>query len=758
MLRRTRHLITLIMLVACAVLLSDQHAARAHGYIIRAIPQDRAVLARAPSRIQIWFSEILEPRFSTLSLSNQQGESIPLTQDGVVPDNQAQLSARLPASLPDGVYLITIRAAFASDGHVVTETIVFWVGQQTDQKLSSLAPTQDAAPLEVVWRMLTLSGLAILFGTLLLYALVLLPSWSNFRYRVGGLAPRVITRLNVLIWIAIFLAAAGCIVALFQQTMTLFRVDLLTGLRSGQWTTVLTGTQFGDVLMLRIVFILVAAGLHGTAAYIANRQPDYVKTLWIMNIPVAGLLLGTLSISSHAAGSTLWPLAAILVDWLHLLANAAWVGGLVALAITLPIALAPLPTQDRSTALLVALRRFSKIATLLVALIVVTGIFSALLYIRQPADVPDTNYGRTLVAKVILLMPLLLVALYHHLAVTQGRLAGLAQRFRLSERVTRLIGSMRLEASLGIGIVLVAALLTATPPPVPTDSRLGSEPPSQILAIGDIQGKLTLDPGAAGTNSYEFSLSRSGQPLTGAQVEVRFVYPALDKRTEFLTLDDAGDGNYLGAGTGLERSGIWQVQADVRLAGSDQSALPVRMTFVWPLPETAPNTETRQVSLLNWLSAAAVLVVMGVWLLPEAVRRIRTVAPVFIAVGVMASLATLLLGIFGVVLLNGASSQTDALRNPTPVVVNPVMADAASLAAGKSIYEAQCMKCHGANGSGNGAADSPVDIRARLVERRDEDLFHALQHKDGSGGPLSETDRWNVINYLRSSVFMPVNR
>ena len=61
-------------------------------------------------------------------------------------------------------------------------------------------------------------GWACLFGALLLYQLVLLPAWSNFRYRVGGLAPRIMLRLNALIWLAIALATVGCVIALLQQT------------------------------------------------------------------------------------------------------------------------------------------------------------------------------------------------------------------------------------------------------------------------------------------------------------------------------------------------------------------------------------------------------------------------------------------------------------------------------------------------------------------------------------------------------------
>ena len=92
------------------------------------------------------------------------------------------------------------------------------------------------------------------------------------------------------------------------------------------------------------------------------------------------------------------------------------------------------------------------------------------------------------------------------------------------------------------------ATLTATPPPVPPEALNKIEPPSKTLTVGDVQVKLTVDPGAVGSNTYQVDLARNGQPVIGAQVWFQVVYPPLDKRSGLLLLDDAGDGTYLGAG------------------------------------------------------------------------------------------------------------------------------------------------------------------------------------------------------------------
>ncbi|MDX2140983.1 MAG: copper resistance protein CopC [Chloroflexota bacterium] len=100
---------------------------RAHGYLIRAIPEDRAVLERSPARVQYWFSEGLEPQYSTIVVRDQAGNEI--ATGGLSENDDKLLTVRLPNNLPDGAYTVDLRLAFASDGHVIVERRVFFVGE-----------------------------------------------------------------------------------------------------------------------------------------------------------------------------------------------------------------------------------------------------------------------------------------------------------------------------------------------------------------------------------------------------------------------------------------------------------------------------------------------------------------------------------------------------------------------------------------------------------------------------------------------------
>src|SRR3954468_3631723 len=80
------------LLVLFALLLAPS-ALWAHAYLVKSAPAQRAVLYRSPSRIQLWFNERLESKYSSLSLSDAEGKPVPTGKAEVSAENPKQLSA-----------------------------------------------------------------------------------------------------------------------------------------------------------------------------------------------------------------------------------------------------------------------------------------------------------------------------------------------------------------------------------------------------------------------------------------------------------------------------------------------------------------------------------------------------------------------------------------------------------------------------------------------------------------------------------------
>jgi putative copper export protein/methionine-rich copper-binding protein CopC len=706
------------------VLLAPRPVA-AHGYIVRSIPEDRAALERAPARVQYWFSESLEPDFSSITVRDSAGTVV--ATGGVDERNAALMSARLPTDLPEGAYIAELRLAFASDGHVLVETRVFFVGQASDG-VTGVLSSDLPVPLEIVWRAALLSSSTLLLGLFGLYALVLVPAWGNPAHKAGLLPPRVMDRLLRLASLALAVAFSANIVALLQQTMVFFGADLGRVLSESLWNVVRIGTRFGDTWNARMLLLLIVAAGLAASVYFRREQPETVRAFWTAGGWVMMLVMGTFSVASHAAGSPVLPWLALISDWLHMLATGFWAGGAAALALILPIALQPYTGEARRAALLAALRRFSGLAAAGLAVVIASGIYNALNWFSEPDDLP-TTYGAALLLKLLLVAPLVVIGAAHHAVLRPERYARWSA---LTRRMIAFVPTLRLEALLVLIVLGAVGLLSATPPPRPTVQEI--PPPRAVQTAGEYTLNVTLAPGGPGVNTLDIVVTQNGQPVDDLTVRARMADPSLDMRGAWLDAEGIGDGVYTAADA-IDRAGSWWTI--VEIGG-------MRAAFAWDIRAEAAVAQTRDPSLLNLLALGGVLVALGYAIAPSFNRFVARLdlSPTTVTVALGATVATIAVIVVGIWLTAQSGEQYAAQINPPPQVVNNVLPDSQSLARGQAAFASAC-------GWGSGEM---AELARRLPRLRDEDLYAAV--RDGWRGQpacsLDEAQRWDVVNYLRS--------
>ena len=721
---------------------------QAHGYVVRAIPADRSTLERPPTRLQYWFSEDLEPRFSEITLRDQSGAVI--ASGGVDAKNHALLALRLPAGLPDGAYVVELRPAFASDGHVIAESRVFFVGEEVGGIAGNTADDR-AIPLEALWRAVLNLANFLFFGASLLYSAVLIPAWGNARYPTGGLPPRVMRRLRNCLIAALALAVCANLIALLQQSMAFFSADAAQILRQNLWQVVLIGSRFGDIWTFRIVLLVFCAVLIFVAEYYRELMPQLARGIW-RGLPWLGaLFIGLSMVTSHAAGSTLLPWLAIAVDWIHALTVAFWLGGALTLTLALPVALEPYDAEQRAQALRAVLLRFSKVMLPLVALVIVTGMYNALNYFATPADLA-TNYGRTLGIKLLVAAPVFILGGWQHIALRPQLAAKLQTAVSKLPRSARQFSDtlaraslLRLEVLLMMLTLITVAWLSATPIPEPNSPRADIEAPQATFAFGDYIISSSIIPGGPGVNTYDTVVSRAGSPATDVQVYLQLVNPQRDMRSAWLSAEQVEDGLYVSVGDDIDLSGAWWTLIDVIA----QDGASIRAAFAWEISDAAAVQQSRPPQAIHVFVLLAIAALLAVWVYPRTRRLLSalnlTPASLLIATG--AVVVTLGIMVAGSLMIGEQQRNYELTLNPPPAVVNTVLPDADSLQRGEALYRQNCLVWQGES------ADFR-SLRNRLGSVRDDFLYGVVtagwRDLPPCGGDLSVEARWDVVNYFRT--------
>ena len=223
-------------------------------------------------------------------------------------------------------------------------------------------------------------------------------------------------------------------------------------------------TADGRLVAARLAVTLGALAMAGLAA--VPRPPIALAA------PVAVTFLVLAGLAPAASGN---PAAAglpgFLVDAMHLLAAATWVGGLVMFVVALGQASRGGLAVERVRAIG---RRFGTLALVCVLLLVLAGFSASLLVLgrqllREPALLVASPYGRLLLAKVGLTLLMLGLAVANRVVfLDPDGLRGWRARLAAAGPDGTTAGLRRIvtmEAVLGGSIVVLAAILATVQPP-----------------------------------------------------------------------------------------------------------------------------------------------------------------------------------------------------------------------------------------------------------------------------------------------------
>jgi len=409
-----------VLLLGVLTVLALPGQAFAHATLEKTTPGFEQRLPASPRRVSLLFDQYIKAMPRSLQLYSMRG-GIPVSS---VRSDGRTLQAVVPR-LRAGGYTVRWHA-LSGDGHVVSGVFTFGVHARAPaptQAFGSSGPTHT----EDAVRWLYFLSLALLVGGLGFRLLVARRPLPARFFAVTGIG--AVATLNV--GIAAFLLRA-------EDALQLPFGRMLYGDLSP-----IAHTRFGTAFIaMTLGFALVTALLF--LAWLTDRD----VFLWPAFLVGLGFASG-LSLSGHSAADAGSSWKSELADWAHLSAATLWIGGLVQLAVVVW----PLLPELRRAAFLA----FSRFATVCVAVLLLAGVYLAILRLPQLSDLWTTGYGQILLVKIALVgLALAWGGLHRLIAVPVVAEGGVLPRLRAS-----LVG----ESMVGMSVLLVAAVLVNGNPP-----------------------------------------------------------------------------------------------------------------------------------------------------------------------------------------------------------------------------------------------------------------------------------------------------
>jgi copper transport protein len=540
-----RHLRRLFTLIALFVVLGGASMASAHADLDSSDPSPSSVLSVGPSEIFLDFDEPVTTSSDSIELFDQAGASIGVGSAEVSPTDSTVVIASEVPPLADGLYVVAWRVVSA-DGHVTEGAFTFEVGAggnavDAGNLISSVLAGRDAQ---------SGLGLGLAISRFIAYlATAIVAAGIVFM----AVERRAVARLwKTIVWALGLLTVATLAHFVLQGPFT-HGGRWSDVVNSDLWSTVLD-TRLGTALVVRFVLVAGLAVLLMGVVPNVDRATRLSSSWWRSLCALLGVgTVLTFSASGHPSASELAGVS-VFVDALHMSTVCLWTGGLVVVLIG--------GFDDAGR-----VRRFSRLATWLAPIAVLTGVWQVWHLAGGLAALGESSWGRLILVKVALAVGALTLGAVARSLVTRH------DQTESSRRAMRRI--MAVEVVIALSVFAATAHLVSEPP------RAAASPEvyETTIAQGSIIASVTVTPGVVGNNEIHVLLSPTGGTLERmTSLTMRMTYPDSSLPPVAVPVAEAGPNHYVG-NVALLSAGTWTLEI---LAQPDPSTS-IRLTTEVPI-------------------------------------------------------------------------------------------------------------------------------------------------------------------------------
>lgn len=763
---------------------------QAHANLLNSSPYASEELDTPPERVIIWFTEPVVPIFSSISVLDVKGAE--KTVGDIVFDETEPTAMWVQlGEVPVGTYTVVWRNVSSVDGHKATGSFLFAYGEPlgSETRLDGAEQPLLKTPFDPFIRWAIYLGIAIFTGGLAFELFITTRTIDSLYGNQLSIdtAIRISRTFATMAYVAIIVVIVAQLSQLWQQAVSGFDIAwtdlnvsyLVQAAAQGEWGTYWS-IRFAVAVVATIALFMAHQSQKRSAETPRNHpesshddesnetddsdeyDDDESKLLagniWgMLGLASATMYLVLISLSSHSAtvpSDIRW--IAIASDIIHILAASTWVGGLAYLAIAAFTSLRTTSGPESRALIAQMAIRFTPIAMLSATALIASGIISAVMQVTITEAIASP-YGRALLLKIALLIPLIAIAMYNMLSVSRK----LATRNSATKTLSRTVLAESIIACL---LLLAVGWLASLEPARQYAERSGIGTQDSVIHSEQIDGAyidIELQPGIVGNNLLSVILEDSGgAPFTAVdEVRARIKYLDGDFGEPYLPLSKTVEGTWQQEQIPINIAGAYQVEINIVRSDTFDSRTSFRFSarstsFASNLIRPASSTSV-QLFGLQLLLIGAGLFASGIrWhkAINSKLRRHMMPRRNFAIIGGICMLIGVLVAINATTLGVGVTQESE--RNPFPL-------NQESIGLGSITYAATCATCHGESGKGDGPAavalnPAPADLAIHVPLHTDAELFDFIANGiDGTPmvpqlGNLSEDEIWHLVNFIRT--------
>mgnify|MGYP000011647597 FL=1 len=431
-----------ILIILLVLSLTSIPSALAHPFTDETIPNLSSNASTGVSEVIVYFSEPVELNFSTLKVLDNNGNQIDNKDTDYHQDEKSLIVTTSP--LEDGVYTVTTKVLSKVDGHLVPGAFLFAVGDVViDPKLLD---NQSSAELiffpEAGARFPGIVGQTIVLGVII--ASLIIWGTQNKQLIKEELQQIEIThhqKFMSITGIGLMLIFISNILMIAVQTVRL-ETSPIEAIQ----------TNFGSIWLIRMAITIILLGIW----FGLDRKRILTKKNQIPMLIAMLALIGTSSLIGHGAASGETP--ALILDYIHNLVAAVWIGGIFYFVFTLLPTLSQLKEINREKMSLALIPRFSIAFVISIGIVIITGPLLMWFLESDVGLIKDSLYGQLIMVKITIAAIMISLGGFFQFRIQKNAEKNIqTQKINVHRKLKK---SLKLDAVLGVILLGIVALLT----------------------------------------------------------------------------------------------------------------------------------------------------------------------------------------------------------------------------------------------------------------------------------------------------------